>query len=180
VHVSYVAPEPERFGEVSDNLGDVIECKGEVSGIWSVAVSQAGLIGRDKVIAIGTPLQEWLEHPRRGGESVQQQKRRRVLGAGLSVKEDVELRFRLTPAVAPVLNQLLQLGQLDTLRLIGDSLLVGPARRRDASTEVDECFFRNSDVEGADFAMSHGVLGHSFPDHDDFLGTARRSCDIAG
>src|SRR5262249_26386861 len=43
--------------------------------------------GRDKVITIGKPGEERLEHPRRRGKSVQQEKRRRVLRTGLSVED---------------------------------------------------------------------------------------------
>ena len=50
-------------------------------------MSEARVIGRDKVIAIGKPGEERLEHPRRRGKSVQQEKRRRVFRAGLSVKD---------------------------------------------------------------------------------------------
>jgi len=52
-------------------------------------MAEAWVIGRDKVISIGEPSEERLEHPRRRGKSVQQEKRRRVFRAGLSVKDGV-------------------------------------------------------------------------------------------
>src|SRR5207249_11842958 len=63
-----------------------------------------------------------------------------------------QLRFRLTPVVAapPVPNQLLQLRQLRTLRLIGDSFLIGPSRSSNAPAEVIERRLRYLDFEGAD------------------------------
>ena len=64
------------------------------------------------------------------------------------LRQGIELRLRLAPVVAaaPVPNELLELRQLRALRLIGDGLLVGPARRRDAPAEIDECLFRNIDT----------------------------------
>jgi hypothetical protein len=87
LHVKRVARERQRFGEVSHNLGVVIERIREFLRVGPVAVSEARVIGRDKVIAIGKPGEERLEHPRRRGKSVQQEKRRRVFGAALSVKD---------------------------------------------------------------------------------------------
>jgi hypothetical protein len=53
------------------------------------------------------------------------------IDVGHELRQGIQLRFGLTPVVAaaPVPNQPLELGQLRTLRLIGDSLLVGPACR---------------------------------------------------
>ena len=65
----------------------VIERIREFFRVRPVAVSEARVIGRDQVIAIGKPREERLEHPRGRGKSVQQQKRRRVFRAGLSVKD---------------------------------------------------------------------------------------------
>ena len=65
----------------------VIERIREFFRVRPVAVSEARVIGRDKVIAIGKPGEERLEHPRGRGKSVQQEKRRRVFRAGLSVKD---------------------------------------------------------------------------------------------
>src|SRR5438552_13944423 len=64
LHVKRVAREPERFGEVIHDLGIVIERIREFFRVRPVAVSKAGVIGRDKVIAIGKPGEERLEHPR--------------------------------------------------------------------------------------------------------------------
>ena len=87
LHVKRVAREPERFGEVIHDLGVVIEGVREFFRVRPVAVPEARVIGRDQVIAIGKPGEERLEHPRRRGKSVQQEKRRRVFRAGLPVKD---------------------------------------------------------------------------------------------
>ena len=64
LHIKRVAREPECFGEVIHDLGDVIERIREFFRVRPVAVSEAWVIGRDKVIAIGKPGEERLEHPR--------------------------------------------------------------------------------------------------------------------
>src|SRR5262249_26073900 len=68
------------------------------------------------------------------------------------LRKGVELRLRLPPVVVrlPVARQLFHCRQLRALRPISDRLLVGPACRRQASTEVDERLFRNLDAKGAD------------------------------
>src|SRR4029450_13222721 len=83
---------------------------------------------------------------------------------GDELRQRVELGLGLAPVIVrfPVVNERLQSFQLDALRLIGDRLLVGPARRRDASTKVDKVLFRNVDVEGAD--LDAGLDGAT---HDD-------------
>src|SRR5258705_2109894 len=68
-------------------FGDVIERVREFFRVWPVTVSEAGVVGRDKVIVIGKRGEERLEHPRGRRESVQQEKRRRVFRPGLSVKD---------------------------------------------------------------------------------------------
>ena len=65
LHVERVAREPQRFGEMIHDVGVVIERVREFLRIRPVAVSEAGVIGRDQVIAIGQPGEERLEHPRR-------------------------------------------------------------------------------------------------------------------
>ena len=64
LHVKRVAREPERFGEVIHHLGVMIERIREFLRVRPVAVSEARVIGRDKMIAIGKPGKERLEHPR--------------------------------------------------------------------------------------------------------------------
>ena len=63
LHVKRVAREPERFGEVIHDLGEVIERVREFFRIGPIAVSEARVIGRDKMKAIGKPGEERLEHP---------------------------------------------------------------------------------------------------------------------
>ena len=64
LHVQRVAREPERLGEVIHDLGVVIERIRECFRVRPVAVSEARVIGGDKVRAIGKPGEERLEHPR--------------------------------------------------------------------------------------------------------------------
>src|SRR5262249_33919618 len=68
------------------------------------------------------------------------------------LRQGVELRLRFPPVVVrlPVARQFPHWRQLRALRPISDRLLVRPACRRQASTEVDERLFRNLDAEGAD------------------------------
>src|SRR5438552_1927942 len=87
LHVKSKTRESERFGEVGHDLRVVIKCVSEFFRVRPVAVSEARVIRRDKVIAIGKPGEERLEHARRRGKSVQQEKRRRVFRAGLPVKD---------------------------------------------------------------------------------------------
>src|ERR1700722_14900714 len=69
------------------DLGVVIERIREFLRVRPIAMSEARVIRRDQVITIGKPGQEWLEHPRRRWKSVQQEERRRVFRAGLSVED---------------------------------------------------------------------------------------------
>ena len=62
--VERVVVEPKCFGEAVHDLGTVIECVGEFFRVRPAAVSKAGVIGRYKMIAIGKPGKERLEHPR--------------------------------------------------------------------------------------------------------------------
>src|SRR4029453_321266 len=84
---------------------------------------------------------------------------------GDELRQRVELGLGLAPVILrfPVVNERLQSFQLDALRLIGDRLLVGPARRRDASTKVDKVLFRNVDVEGADLDAGLDGATHDAP-----------------
>ena len=72
LHVERVAREPERFGEVIHRFGDAIEGVGEFFRVGPVAVTEAGVIGRDEAIAIREAREERLEHSRGRGKSVQQ------------------------------------------------------------------------------------------------------------
>jgi hypothetical protein len=87
LHVKRVPREPERFGEVIHDLGLAIERIRELVRVRPVALPEARVIGREKVVAIGKPGEERLEHARGRGKSVQQEKRRRVFRAGLSAKD---------------------------------------------------------------------------------------------
>jgi hypothetical protein len=59
--------------------------------IRPVAVSEAWVVGRDRVEAVGEPGEERREHARGGGRLVQREQRRRVGGAGLVVKDGLPI-----------------------------------------------------------------------------------------
>jgi hypothetical protein len=52
-----------------------------------VAVPESRVLRRDEAEPAGEPVQQRLPHPGRGGESVQEQDRRRILRAGLAVED---------------------------------------------------------------------------------------------
>src|SRR5260370_42189596 len=87
LHVKRVAREPKRFGEVIYDLGVVIERVRECFRVRPVTMSEARVVGCDKMVAIAEPGEERLEHSRRGGKSVQQQKHGRIFRAGLSIED---------------------------------------------------------------------------------------------
>src|SRR5919112_4183128 len=84
------------------------------------------------------------------------------------MRQGFQLRLDLAPVVicGPVAREFLHRRELHTLGLIGDGLLFGPLRVRDAATEVEEILFGNVDAEGADSGLGHGGL----------LSVARASC----
>src|SRR5260370_8436739 len=87
LHVERVSRESERFGKVIHDFGYVVERVRELFRVWPVAVSEAGIIRRDKVVAIGKLGEERIEHPRGRRKSVQQKKCRRVFRTGSSVQD---------------------------------------------------------------------------------------------
>src|SRR6266403_497458 len=92
------------------------------------------------------------------------------------LRQGIQLRFRLVPVVAapPVPNQLLQLRQLRTLRLIGDGFLIGPSRSSNAPPKIIERGPRYVDGEGADRAI-FGRLARGWRRRDND-GVGVRSC----
>jgi hypothetical protein len=62
LHVKRVTREFQCLGEMVHDLRVVIEGIGKLLRIGPVAVSKSRVIGRDQVIAIGKPGEEWLEH----------------------------------------------------------------------------------------------------------------------
>jgi len=62
LHVKSKTREPQRFGEVIHDLGDVIERVRKFLWVRPITVSEARIVGRDKVKAIGKPGEERLEH----------------------------------------------------------------------------------------------------------------------
>src|SRR5712671_1859895 len=55
LHVERIARKPECFGEALHDLGAVVERIGEFFWIRPVAVSETGVVRRDKMIAIRKP-----------------------------------------------------------------------------------------------------------------------------
>jgi hypothetical protein len=64
LHVERIAREPERFGEAYYDLSTLIERIGELLRVRPVTVSEARIVRRDKMIAVGQPGKERFEHPR--------------------------------------------------------------------------------------------------------------------
>src|SRR5260370_38438606 len=87
LHVKRVAREPNSFGEVIHGFGEVIKRIREFFRVWPVAVSEAGIIRCDKVVAIGKLGEKRIEHPGGRRKSVQKKKPRRVMRTGLSLKD---------------------------------------------------------------------------------------------
>src|SRR5437868_8035510 len=88
LHVKGIARESERFGKMIHDLGDVIEGICELFRVRPIAVPEARVIRRDKMILIRKPGEEWLEHSRRRRKSVQQEKDRRLFRSGFSIRSE--------------------------------------------------------------------------------------------
>jgi hypothetical protein len=80
---------------------------------------------------------------------------------GLELGERVQLRLDPAPVVVvgPVRRERLCGRELHPLRAVGDELLAGEARRRDAAAEVGQVLFGKVDLEGADGGIGHGGHG---------------------
>ena len=77
---------------------------------------------------------------------------------GDELRQRVQLRLGLAPVVvrAPGADEVLQLRELDALRLIRDGLPVRPPGRGDAATKIDERRVRHVDAERADGRVLRG------------------------
>jgi hypothetical protein len=75
------------------------------------------------------------------------------------LRQGIQPRLELPPviAAAPVAHEFLDLGQLGTLGLVSDGLLIGPARRSDAPPQIGQV--RHVDFERADARIGHGGHG---------------------
>ena len=113
----------------------------------------------------------------RAGPTVRHDQRQRVLVPRLHMDEvDVhpvdlgrELRQRVQPRlhapevvlVRPIVRERPCRRQLHALRPIGDELLAGPARRRDAPAEVVDLLLWNLDVKGPDLGCGVDGAAHA-------------------
>ena len=86
LHVEGEVGETERFGEVIHDFRDVIEGVREFFRVRPVAVTEARVIGRDQVIAIGKTGKERLEHSRGRRQTVEQENGRSVFRTRLPVE----------------------------------------------------------------------------------------------
>ena len=86
LHVEGEVGETERFCEVIHDFREVSEGVREFLRVRPVAVTEARVIGRDKMIAIGKTGEERLEHSRGGRQTVQQENRRGVFRTRLPVE----------------------------------------------------------------------------------------------
>ena len=71
---------------------------------------------------------------------------------GDELRQGVEPRLDLPPVVIglPIAHEFLEHRQRHALGIVGDGLLLGPARRRQAPAEIDEVLFGHIDVERTD------------------------------
>ena len=93
LHIERIARQADRLDEVVHDRGDVVEGVGEGLRVWPVAMPESRIVGRDQMVAVGKPGEERLEHPRGRGQTVQQEKRRRIGRPSLPVEngEPVDL-----------------------------------------------------------------------------------------
>ena len=70
----------------------------------------------------------------------------------LELRECVQPRLGFPPLIvrSPVANELLQIRELHALRLVRDSLFIGPACRCDAAAEIGEGLVRHLGPEWSD------------------------------
>src|SRR5450755_4764068 len=87
LHVERVARQRDCFGEVIHDFSKAIERIGKLCGVGPVAVSKAGVVGRDKVVAIGKPRKQRLIHSRRRWESMKQENRGGIFRPRLSIED---------------------------------------------------------------------------------------------
>ena len=102
------AVEPDHLGEAADRSGEIVEAVGELVARRQRGAAEARKVGRDHVEPVREQRDEVAEHVARGGEAVQQQKRRRIRAAGFAI-EDLEAvdsdgavgrdRHRTTPLI---------------------------------------------------------------------------------
>jgi hypothetical protein len=80
---------------------------------------------------------------------------------GDELRQGVQFRFHLAPVVVrrPIACEFLDRRELHTLRFVRHGFPIGPARRRDASAEVDDIRFGNVDAEGPDSVGSERCNG---------------------
>jgi hypothetical protein len=62
LHIKMVARQTESFGEVGHDFGDMVEGIGEFFRVGPSAVAEAGIVGRDQMIAIRKAGEERFEH----------------------------------------------------------------------------------------------------------------------
>src|SRR5262245_22604064 len=79
-----------------------------------------------------------------------------AVDVGRELRQGVQFRFHVAPVVAaaPVPDELLQLGQLRTLRRISDGLLVRPSRGGNTRAKIDKHGFGNLNLERPDCAVT--------------------------
>jgi len=78
----------DLVGQFLDDISQMRECVLEPGMVGRVALTIAGIVGRDHAVAVRKQRYEVAEHVRRGRKAVQEQDDRCVPGAGLA-EEDV-------------------------------------------------------------------------------------------
>ena len=123
----------------------------------------------------------------RAGPSMRDDERQRILmlrtnvnemnvqpiDLGDELRKPVQLRLALAPVVLrlPIARECLHRRELHALRLVVDGLLLGPARGRDASTQVIEGRLGDLDLERAECSIARCLFGHDTHVGPPWLGT---------
>ena len=75
------------------------------------------------------------------------------------LRQGVQFGLALAPVVicCPIVHDVLDQCELYALGFIIDCLPVRPARRGDAAAQINQCVFRNVDVEGPNYVCPGGL-----------------------
>jgi hypothetical protein len=87
LHDEGVPGQPESLGEIAEHRGQVVEGVRELGVPGCITVPEPGVVRCDQAERVGEPIQQWLPHAGRGGESVQEQDRGRILRSGLAIED---------------------------------------------------------------------------------------------
>jgi hypothetical protein len=87
LHDEGVPGQPDSLAEIAEHRGQVVEGVRELGVPGCITVPEPGVVRCDQAERVGEPIQQWLPHAGRGGESVQEQDRGRILRSGLAIED---------------------------------------------------------------------------------------------